>query len=127
MPLGYDVYDESQRSFEQSGLTGEVQRYTTTNMEYPCFIICSTPDKPVLMYSLNTLRMMFPKSKLYNAELADSMINVYFSQGGKTAKLGLIQPNQVKTFLKLFSDNQVDCYLSQGKKLEGMYMYILSE
>lgn len=127
MPLGYEVYDDSKRSFEQEGLTGEVRRYTTTSMEFPCFIICSTPAKPVRMYSLETLRMMFPKSKVYNEELANSMIHIYFNQGEQTAKLGLIQPNQVKTFLRLFSDNDVDCYLTAEQKLEGMYAYILSE
>ena len=127
MPLGYDVYDDKQRSFDQNGLTGEVQRYTTTSMAYPCLIICSTPEKPVKMHSLETLRMMFPKSRLYDEEVANSMINVYFSQGGKTAKLGLIQPNQVKTFLRLFDNNIVEGWLTEAKKLDGMYLYILSE
>ena len=127
MALGYAVYDDKNRSFEQKGLTGEVRRYTTTNMEFPCLIICSTPDKPVRMHSLEALKIMFPKSQMYDEEVANSMIHIYFNQGEKTAKLGLIQPNQVKTFLRLFADNNVDGYLSQEKKLEGMYLYILSE
>lgn len=127
MALGYDVYDDSKRSFDQNGLTGEVKRYTTASMAFPCLIICSTPEKPVKLHNLETLRMMLPKSKLYDEDMAKSMINIYFNQGDKTAKLGVIQPKQVKTFLKLFKDNDVDGYLSSDKKLEGMYLYVLSE
>lgn len=127
MALGYDVYDNKERSFDQTGLTGEVRRYVTASMEYPCLIICSTPEKPVRRHRLETLRMMFPKSQLYDDEVANSMIHVYFNQGDKTARLGIIQPNQVKTFLRLFSDNDIDCFLTPDKKLEGMYIYTLSD
>lgn len=127
MPLGFETYDDSKRSFDQDGLTGEVRRYVTTNMEFPCFIICSSQEKPVRMYSLETLRMMFPKAKVYDESTAQAMINVYFNQGDQTAKLGLIQPNQVKTFLRLFKDNDIDCYLTADKKLDGMYMYVLAD
>lgn len=127
MSLGYDVYSGEGRSFEQSGLTGEVRRYVTSSMEYPCLIICSTAEKPVRRHSLETLRMMFPKSELYDEEVAKSMIHVYFNQGDKTARLGIIQPNQVKTFMRLFADNEVDGFLSPDEKLDGMYIYILSE
>lgn len=126
MSLGYEAYKDD-RSFEQKGLTGEVRRYTTTNMEFPCLIICSTEEKPIRRHSLETLHMMFPKAQLYNEELAKSMIHIYFSQGDKVAKLGLIQPNQVKSFLRLFADNEVDGYLSQDNKLEGMYLYVLAD
>lgn len=127
MALGYTPYDDSKRSFEQEGLTGEVRRYTTTSMEFPCLIICSTAQKPVRRNNLEALRLMFPKSRMYNEDLANSMIHIYFNQGDKTAKLGLIQPSQVKTFLRLFADNDVDGYLTADKKLEGMYLYILSD
>lgn len=127
MALGYDVYDDSSRSFDQKGLTGDVKRYTTASMSFPCLIVLSTPEKPVKRHNLETLHMMLPKSKLYDEEAAKSMINVYFNQGGKTAKLGVIQPKQVKTVLQLFKDNDVDGYLSRDEKLEGMYLYVLSE
>lgn len=126
MALGYEVYD-SKRSFEQAGLTGEVKRYTTASMEFPCLIINSTPEKPVRRHSLETLKKMFPKSQLFDEDVANSMIHVYFSQSGKTARLGLIQPNQVKVFMRLFADNDVDGFLTEDKKLDGMYIYILSE
>ena len=70
---------------------------------------------------------MFPKSKMYDSEMAGQMIHIYFNQENKTAKLGLIQPTQVKTFLRLFADNEVDGYLTKDQKLEGMYLYILAE
>lgn len=127
MALGYAPYDDSKRSFEQEGLTGQVRRYTTTSMEFPCLIICSTPEKPVRRHSLDALRMMFPKSRMYDEDVANSMIHIYFNQGEQTAKLGLIQSNQVKTFLRLFANNDIDGYLEADKKLDGMYLYILSD
>lgn len=125
MALGYEVY-EDERDFEQKGLTGDVRRYTTTKMSFPCFIICSTEDKPVQLHSMETLKRMFPTSKLYDETIANSLIHIYFNQGSQTVKMGSIQPNQVKTFLRLFDGYEVDCYLERDKQLEGMYMYVLS-
>lgn len=125
MALGYDVY-EDKREFEQKGLTGNVRRYTTTKMYFPCFILCSSNEKPVPLHSIETLRRMFPTSKIYDEVVANSLIHIYFNQGEKTAKLGCIQPNQVKTFLRLFDGCDIDCFLNKDKQLTGMYMYVLS-
>ena len=126
MSLGYNTYEDDRR-FEQKGLTGEVRRYTTTKMSFHCYVICSTEEKVVKLHSIETLKKMFPNSKVYDESIADSLIHIYFNQGNQTAKLGVIQPNQVKTFLKLFESCEVDGYLSQDEKLEGMYLYILAE
>lgn len=125
MALGYEVY-EDKRDFEQKGLTGDVRRYTTTKMVFPCFILCHTEEKPVPLHSVETLKRMFPTSKVYDETIANSLIHIYFNQGETLVKLGCIQPNQVKTFLRLFENCEVDCFMEQDKKLEGMYMYVLS-
>lgn len=126
MSLGYETYEDD-RKFEQKGLTGDVRRYTTTKMEFPCYVVCNTEEKPVKLHSIETLRKMFPNAKSYDESIANSLIHIYFNQGNQTAKLGVIQPNQVKTFLKLFENCEVDGYLNADKKLEGMYLYILAE
>lgn len=125
MSLGYEVY-EDKRDFNQKGLTGNVRRYTTAKMEFPCYILCASPEKPIKKHSIDTLRMMFPNNKIYDESVADSLIHIYFNQGTQTAKLGSIQSNQVKTFLKLFEDCDIDGYLSQEQKLEGMYLFVLA-
>ena len=70
---------------------------------------------------------MFPNTKVYDESIANSLIHIYYNQGSQTAKLGVIQPNQVKTFLKLFENCEVDGYLSSEEKLDGMYLYVLAE
>lgn len=126
MALGYDVYEDD-RSFEQKGLTGQVRRYTTTNMNFPCFIICNSDEKPVKAHSINTLKKMFPSLKTYDESVANSLIHIYFNQADKTAKLGVIFPSQVKTFLRLFEYCDVDGYMNSDTKLDGMYRYVLAE
>jgi hypothetical protein len=126
LSLGYDVYNDD-RDFEQKGLTGSVRRYTTSSMQFPCYILINSEEKPIKSYSIETLRQMFPISKVYDESLANSLIHIYFNQGDKTVRIGAIQGSQVKTFLKLFENNDIDGYISENQKLEGMYLYVLSE
>ena len=126
MALGYSVYEDD-RDFEQRGLTGEVQRYTTAGMKFPCLILVNTTEKPLKMHSIDTLKRMFPNSKVYNEELNESLINIYVRQGDKTVSIGMIQSNQVKTFLKLFENNEVVGYIDADTELKDMYLYVLSE
>ena len=126
MVLGYEVY-EDERDFEQKGLTGNVSRYTLTKMSYPCYILCSSDEKPIQLHSIEVLKKMLPTSEIYDESIANSLISIYFNQGGRTAKVGCIQPSQVKTFLKLFEDCDVDCFLDKDTQLKGMYMYVLSD
>lgn len=125
MGLGYDVYEDD-RDFEQEGLTGNVRRYTTESMKFPCFVVCSTEEKPVKMPSILTLKRMLPTNNAYDETVSNNMIHIYFNQGDRTVVLGAIQPNQVKTFLRLFADNEVEGYLSDKERLEGMYLYVLA-
>lgn len=126
MSLGYDLYEDN-RDFQQKGLTGEVKRYTTAKMEFPCYVVCSTETNQVEMYKIQVLKQMFATSKIYNESEANSMIHLYFSQGNQVAKLGIIQPKQVKSFLKLFESNQVDGYFEDGILLQGEHLYVLAE
>lgn len=126
MSLGYETYEDN-RDFEQAGLTGEVRRYTTTKMEYPCYILCSTERNPIKLHSVATLKKMFPSLKVYDESVADSLIHVYFNQGSQTAKLGMIMPNQVKTFLKLFEGYCIEGYIDKDTPLKDMYLYVLAE
>jgi hypothetical protein len=126
LSLGYDVYEDN-RDFEQKGLTGDVRRYTTSSMKFPCYVLVNSEEKPVKSYSIDTLRQMFPALKQYDETLTDSMIHIYFNQDDKTVRLGAILGSQVKTFLKLFENNDIDGYISKDEKLEGMYLYVLSD
>lgn len=126
MSLGYDVY-EDKRSFEEKGITGNVKRYTTTKMDFPCYVIVSSEDNPVEEFKISVLQKMFETVKVYDEEEAKRAIFLYFSDGVRTVKLGRIKPSQVKSFLKLFDANNVDGYYSRDKELVGDYRYVLAE
>lgn len=121
MALGYEV-QETEREFEIKKVT----RYAVTSMEFPCYVINLTDEKPLKAYMLNVLKSMFVKSDVYDESISKSMIHLYFSQSGKTVKYGVIQASQVKTFLKLFADNDVDGYLDADTPLSGSMLYALS-
>lgn len=125
MALGYEVYEDN-RNFEQDGLTGDVKRYVTEKMEFPCYIIVATPDNIVENYKISVLTRMFANIKTYNEDDANSSISLYFNQGDKTVKLGKIFPKQVKSFLKLFEGNIVDGFYDKDTKLTDDYLYVLS-
>ena len=123
--LGYDTFEDD-RTFIQDGITGEVRRYTTANMQFPCFVILNNDAKPVKSHSIDTLQRMFPVSKVYTGDDMSEIINIYFNQDDKTVRLGSINQTQVKTFLRLFENNDIDGYIDENTKLNGMYLYVLS-
>lgn len=125
MTLGYETYDDN-RNFEQEGLTGNVRRYVTESMTFPCFILVAEEDKPVEIVKIKVLKQMAEVVETYNEEEANSLISVYFSSGDKTAYLGKIQPRQVKSFISLFSANTVVAYYDKETLLEGDMRYVLA-
>lgn len=113
--LGYDVYDD-ERDFESE----EVKRYTTTKMEYPCYIISGNVE----MFKFNVLKNMFNNS----TQLIEGLqtIDIYFEQGDQMVKLGKIIPSQVKSFISLFKNAKIVGYFDEDTKLEGDYLYVLA-
>ena len=127
MSLGYDVYDSSNRSFEQEGLTGEVRRYTTEKMNFPCYIVLASEEKPVEQYKISVLKKMAITTQVYDEDIAKSMIYIYFNYGNRTVKLASIQAKQVKAFLKLFEANDIDGYFDKDTLLKGDHLYVLAD
>lgn len=124
--LGYDV-DTNNRTFEHEGITGEVTRYVTEKMEFPCYILINDPNNPVEMHKIKVLPSMFDSSTgLGNTGTANA-ISIYYRDGGKTLKLGKIAPRQVRAFLRLFMTNSVVGMLNKDKELTGDYLYVLAD
>lgn len=124
MALGYETFEDN-RDFKKEGLTGDVKRYVTESMTYPCYIISLASN--IAKYKLDVLKNMFTLSKVYNEELSMSSIDIYFDSGEKLIKFGKISSAQVKSFLKLFDSEQIIGYLDKNTKLEGDYLYVLSD
>ena len=123
--LGYDVY-EDKRSFEKEGLTGNVKKYTTEKMSFPCFVIVSDEEHKVPLFKIKTIKQMSSTVDIYNEEEAKMAMDIYFTDNVKVVSICKIYPRQVKSFLKLFNDNKIDGYYDKDTKLEGDMLYILS-
>jgi hypothetical protein len=126
MALGYETFEDN-REFEQKGLTGEVARYSTENMVFPCYIVCSTQENPVDINRVKILKGMAINSGKFDEEMLLSTINIYYNQSNKTIRLGKIFPKQVKSFLSLFKGNIIEGYYDKDTKLTDEYLYVLSE
>lgn len=120
MEIGYDV-EESERSFTKEGLTGTVTRYTTDDLEFPCYIVSAPFEK----YKIKVLQSMFKRVDSYDEEESNLAIHLYFEEGDNRVGLGKIYPRQVKSFLQLFSSNNVSGFYNKDTKLEGDYLYVL--
>lgn len=114
--IGYDI-EEYDRNYDKQGITGEVTRYSTGSMQYPCYIV----HAPFERYKVTVLKTMFNQS----GELEEGTIGLYFSNGGNLIEMGKLLPRQVNAFLKLFSDNKVECFYDKDKELKGDLLYTL--
>lgn len=118
--IGYDV-EQEERDFEKEGITGTVSRYSTCNLVYPCFIV----RPPFEKYKINVLKAMFQGLDAGSDEDLSLSVALYFEEGGKIASLGKIYQRQVNSFLKLFENNDIIGFYSDGKELKGDYLYAL--
>ena len=126
MQLGYEIY-EDKRDFEQKGLTGEVNKYTTEKMNFPCYVIVSTEENKIPLYKIKVIKQMSSTVSIYDEEEAKMAINIYFTENGKVVSICKLYPRQVKSFLKLFDENIVDGYMDSETKLIGDMLFVLSD
>lgn len=134
MAVGYEV-KETERSYEQQGITGTVTRGAIENCKYPCMILYSTEESQLPKYKLNVLQSMLKASTVIQKteQSADEVVEdnrniyLYLTNTVKTVRLGSINPKQVKSIINLFQDCKLEAYLNKDKKLEGQYIYVLSD
>lgn len=120
----YDSY-ESNKNYDMNGITGEVQRYIKETVSYPYFLIESTPDCPVQLNKLQILPNLFGTVDIMQSSA--SSIFIYYKDGENVVKLGKIAPRQVKSFLRLFTGNNITGMYDDKTVLTGDYLYVLSD
>jgi hypothetical protein len=129
--LGYDV-KEVDRSYEISGVTGNVTKYMTQKMEFPCIVLNLVeriPSKPKLEL-LQTLFQNISVGDLTGNPITVSglvRLDKNVEDSLKFQKLGKIQPKQVKSLLKMFSDYELFAYTDKNTMLSGNLVYALAE
>lgn len=120
MSLGYEVHEDD-RDFASE----DVKRYTYTDMSYPCYIVELSNEKPLAKFTLEVLKNMLVGTEKFDPNAVT--ISIYFSQGERTVKFGVIQARQAKTFLKLLEKNDVIGFFDKDTILRGDMLYVLSD
>lgn len=123
--LGYEVYEDT-RSFEKTGFSGVVKRYTTESMRFPCYIVDADKTE-IEEYRLKIITNMFKTSSAVDVAEDDSTVSIYVKMQDKTVRLGQINSTQVKAFLKLFETKFVVGYYDENTELLDDYLYVLAQ
>ena len=123
MALGFETYEDD-RDFKQAGITGEVTKYPTSKIQYPCYMITSAMPK----YKAEVLQTMVKSINVenYDADFLATRVYIYIALQNKIYKIGQIYAKQVKSFISLCEGEQLIGYLDADTKLDGMYLYTLA-
>lgn len=123
--LGYEVSEEN-RDFDVDGLTGDVRRYITEGISYPCFIIELNENSSISKAQVSVLRKMTEASDSYDISSEIKPIQVYISEGEKLISFTKVLPLQVRALLSLTSNAKVLGYIDKDTILEGDMLYVLA-
>ena len=123
--LGYEVSEEN-RDFEVDGLTGNVRRYITEGVSYPCFIIELNESSSISKAQVSVLRKMTEASDNYDVNSEIKPIQVYISEGDKLISFTKVLPLQGRALLSLTSNAKVLGYVDKDTRLEGDMLYVLA-
>lgn len=126
-PLGGSIEDEKviAESTEESSSKKDnlkssgVERYSSTGMEYPCFILSSSVSFP--KHVITALSRMIESS----LDL-DNLIKVYIESNSEMLSLGGISPIQVKAAIDLLGRENIEAYFSKEYLLSDDLIYVLS-
>lgn len=96
-----------------------VERYSSTVLSYPCFILDSSTEFPKHVISALS-RMIESSLSLKN------LIKVYIRNGEELLSLGGISSVQVKATIDLLGRDNITAYFEEGYLLKGDLIYTLS-
>lgn len=113
------------REFVVEGISGNVSKYLKEKVSYPFFLLENTADAPVQLNKLKVLANLFGTGVVSDSKTPP--VSVYYKDGERVVKLGKLSSRQVKSFLRLFTDNKVVGMYDKDTELTGDYLYVLSE
>lgn len=96
-----------------------VERYSSTTVSYPCFILDSKTEFP--KHVISALSRMIESSLSL-----DNLIKVYIDNEGELLSLGGISSVQVKATIDLLGRDAITAYFEEGYLLKGDLIYTLS-
>ena len=96
-----------------------VERYSSTELSYPCFVLEGAEVFP--KHIINGLSKMIESSLT-----VEDPIKVYVSINGNLSSIGGISSIQVKAFIDLLTREKITAYYEKGYVLNGDLIYTLS-
>lgn len=96
-----------------------VERYSSTTVSYPCFILDSKTEFP--KHVISALSRMIESSLSL-----DNLIKVYIDNEGELLSLGGISSVQVKATIDLLGRDAITAYFEEGYLLKEDLIYTLS-
>lgn len=96
-----------------------VERYSSTVLSYPCFILDSRTEFP--KHVISALSRMIESSLSL-----ENLIKVYIRNGKELLSLGGISSVQVKATIDLLGRENIEGYFSKDYPLSGDLIYVLS-
>lgn len=96
-----------------------VERYSSTTLSYPCFILDSKTEFP--KHVISALSRMIESSLSL-----ENLIKIYIRNGDELLSLGGISSVQVKATIDLLGRANIEGYFSKDYPLSGDLIYVLS-
>lgn len=113
------VVEESVEEATVEKVDHGVERYSSTVLSYPCFILDSSTKFP--KHVISALSRMIESSLSL-----ENLIKVYIRNGEELLSLGGISSVQVKATIDLLGRENIEGYFSKDYPLSGDLIYVLS-
>lgn len=113
------VVEESVEEATVEKVDHGVERYSSTVLSYPCFILDSSTEFP--KHVISALSRMIESSLSL-----ENLIKVYIRNGEELLSLGGISSVQVKATIDLLGRENIEGYFSKDYPLSGDLIYVLS-
>lgn len=115
--VGYESY-EDKRTFDKD-------KDYIEGLSYPCMIANLGVEIKVPKSRMLTLKSMMDSASV-SVVGSTEPVNLYF-RTDKLMLVGKLQGRQIKSFLKLFEEVNIEGYLNKDTKLENDFLYVLSD
>lgn len=115
-----ELTDSLNEEPEQSKeVVNTVERYSSTELSYPCFVLDGSEVFP--KHIISGLTKMIESSLT-----VEDTIKVYVSINGNLSSIGGVSPLQVKAIIDLLGREKITAYYEKGYVLKGDLIYTLS-
>lgn len=119
-----DLVEEEENSISQDTepekeVVNTVERYSSTELSYPCFVLDGSEVFP--KHIISGLTKMIESSLT-----VEDTIKVYVSINGNLSSIGGVSSVQVKAIIDLLGRDKITAYYEEGYILKGDLIYTLS-